>query len=242
MPTPWTLLERAVTPDGVLELRARGERDLMISHDGRVLMSSRIHRSELAVAELGCAPIADRKAPRVLIGGLGLGFSLRAALDALPATAKVTVAELNPVVVRWCEGPAAIVTQGAVKDRRVRVVIDDVTRCIRAAASGKEKPYDAIILDLYVGPIDGRNAHRHPLYGDAITAAAHAALSEGGVYAVWGEDRSRSFEQRLERAGFASRFVLARGGGPRHAVYVAEKKKAATTRGRSSRRREGGTV
>lgn len=244
MPTPWTLVERVDTPEGPLELRARGNpdpaagraanRDLMILHAGRVLMSSRIHRSELAVAELGCAPIADRPAPRVLIGGLGLGFTLRAALDALPAKARVIVAELNPVVVKWCEGPAASVTNNAVSERRVRVVVDDVTRLIRDAASGKAKPYDAIILDLYVGPSDsreGRGGERHPLYGNAITKAAHAALTEGGVYSVWGEDRSRSFEARLREHGFETEFVLARGGGPRHAVYVAKKKTATTGRG-----------
>ncbi len=230
MPTPWTLIERVDTPEGPLELRARGDRDLMILHAGRVLMSSRIHRSELAVAELGCAPIASRKAPRVLIGGLGLGFTLRAALDALPKTATLVVAELNPVVVKWCEGPAAVVTRSAVRDPRVKVVVDDVTRLTRDAASGKAKPYDAIILDLYVGPIDGRGADRHPLYGNAITALTHKALTVGGVYAIWGEDRSRSFEARLRDHGFEVEFTLARGGGPRHAVYVAQKK-AATTGG-----------
>lgn len=228
MPTPWTLIERVDTPEGPLELRARGDRDLMILHAGRVLMSSRIHRSELAVAELGCAPIASRKAPRVLIGGLGLGFTLRAALDALPKTARVTVAELNAVVVKWCQGPVALVTKSAVNDTRVHVVVDDVTRLIRAAASGETKPYDAIILDLYVGPIDGRNAHRHPLYGNTITQQAHKALTAGGVYAIWGEDRSRSFEARLAQQGFDVTFTLARGGGPRHAVYVAQKKTATT--------------
>jgi len=225
MPTPWTLVERVDTPEGPLELRARGDRDLMILHAGRVLMSSRIHRSELMVAELGCAPILDRKAPRVLIGGLGLGFTLRAALDALPRNAKIVVAELNPVVVKWCQGPAAIVTKAAVKDPRVTLVVDDVTRLIRDAANGKTRPYDAIILDLYVGPIDSPDAHRHPLYGATITAAAHSALTDAGVYSVWGEDRSRSFEARLQKAGFTTEFVLSRGGGPRHAVYVAQKKK-----------------
>lgn len=232
MPTPWTLLDRVSTPEGALELRGRGGRELMILHGGRVLMSSRIHRSELAVAELGCAPIADRKAPRVLIGGLGLGFTLRAALDALPATARVVVAELNAQVVTWCRGPAVSITHNAVGDRRVRVVVDDVTRLIRDAASGKAKPYDAIVLDLYVGPIDTRGADRHPLYGTAVTKHVHAALTDGGVYAVWGEDRSRSFETRLREVGFDTRYVHARGGGPRHALYVAQKR--STKRARSA--------
>lgn len=224
MPTPWTLIDRVDTPEGPLELRARGERDLMILHAGRVLMSSRIHRSELAVAELGCAPIVNRPAPRVLIGGLGLGFTLRAALDALPKKARVVVAELNEAVAKWCNGPAAIVTKNAVNDPRVSVVIGDVTRVIRDAAHGKTKPFDAIIVDLYVGPLDGKNAHRHPLYGNTITQHVHAALADGGVYAVWGEDRSRSFEARLQQTGFDVSYTLSRGGGPRHSVYVALKK------------------
>jgi spermidine synthase len=225
MPTPWTLIDRVDTPEGPLELRARGERDLMILHAGRVLMSSRIHRSELALATLGCAPIADRPAPRVLIGGLGLGFTLRAALDALPKKARVVVAELNATVVKWCEGPAAIVTKSAVRDPRVKVEIANVTRLIREAATGKTKPFDAIILDLYEGPRDGRTAHRDPLYGNAITEQVHAALADRGVYAVWGEERCRSFESRLEAGDFEIRYERSRGGGPRHAVYVAQKKK-----------------
>lgn len=225
MPTPWTLIDRVDTPEGPLELRARGERDLMILHAGRVLMSSRIHRSELALATLGCAPIADRPAPRVLIGGLGLGFTLRAALDALPKKARVIVAELNPTVVKWCEGPAAIVTKNAVGDARVKVVVADVTRLIRDAATGKDKAYDAIIVDLYEGPRDGRNAHRDPLYGNVITQQVHTALTDRGVYAVWGEERSRSFEARVAAAEFEIRYERSRGGGPRHAVYVAQKRK-----------------
>lgn len=243
MPTPWTIIDRAETPEGPLELRARGNNDLMILHAGRVLMSSRIHRSELAVAELGCAPIADRKAPRVLIGGLGLGFTLRAALDALPKNASVVVAELNEAVVKWCQGPAATVTKNAAGDARAKVVVADVTRLIRDAANGKGKPFDAIILDLYVGPTDGRgarNEQRHPLYGDTITKQVHTALTPGGVYAVWGEDRSRSFEARLGRTGFSTEFVLSRGGGPRHAVYVAQKKAAAGPGSRPSRPTQAG--
>jgi len=225
MPTPWTLIERVDTPEGPLELRSRGERDLMILHAGRVLMSSRIHRSELLLATLACAEVADRPAPRVLIGGLGLGFTLRAALDALPKKARVVVAELNPTVVKWCEGPAAIVTKNAVGDARVKVVVADVTRLIRDAATGKEKPYDAIVVDLYEGPRDGRNAHRDPLYGNVITKQVHAALTDGGVYAVWGEEQCRSFEARLQASEFDVRYERSRGGGPRHAVYVARKKK-----------------
>src|SRR5947209_6254829 len=126
MPRPFTLIDSVPTPEGPLELRVRGEGDFMITIAGRVLMSSHLHRSEVAVAELGVAPIRKRPSPRVLIGGLGLGFTLRAALDALPRGASVVVAELNPAVVRWCQGPCATLTNHALSDPRVTVVEGDV--------------------------------------------------------------------------------------------------------------------
>ncbi len=221
MPRPFVLLESVDTPEGLLELRRRGDRDFMISIGGRVLMTSNLHESELAVAELGCAPIRARAAPRVLIGGLGLGFTLRAALDVLPKTARVTVAELNEAVVRWCRGPAAALTGGAVSDPRVEVAIGDVADAIRAAAKGPR--LDAIVLDLYVGPDDARGGDAHPLYGRAILRSAFDALTAGGVYAVWSEEKSASFERRLRVSGFAVELVRPRGGGPRHAVYIAKK-------------------
>src|SRR5690349_7353098 len=120
MPRAFTLVEKVDTPDGPLELRKSGERHFMITIAGRVLMTSQLTRSETALAQLACLPIRDRAAPRVLIGGLGLGFTLRAALDTLPKKARVEVAELNPSVERWCRGPLAVLTQGAVSDPRVR--------------------------------------------------------------------------------------------------------------------------
>jgi spermidine synthase len=223
MPRPFTLIESVLTPEGPLELRKRGESDFMISIAGRVLMTSNIHRSELAVAELGCAPIRERKRARVLIGGLGLGYTLRAALEALQPDAQVVVCELNPAVVRWCEGPARALTDGAVGDARVKVVVGDVTATIREVAANPKSPrFDAIILDLYVGP--GASGHEtRALYGREILARTHEALSPGGVYAVWAEDPSPPFEQRLAQLGFAAELKRVKGGGPRHAVYLAQK-------------------
>jgi spermidine synthase len=222
VPRPFRLIESVSTPEGPLELRQRGEQDFMISVAGRVLMTSNIHRSELAVAELGCAPIRGRRGARVLIGGLGLGYTLRAALDCLPADARVVVAELNEPVVRWCQGPCAVLTGDALADRRVEVVVGDVTASIREAARGQR--FDAIILDLYVGP--GESAHATTaLYGREILRRTHEALTPGGVYAVWGEDANPAFEARLRSVGFDAELQRVKGGGPRHAVYLGRKGK-----------------
>jgi spermidine synthase len=225
MPRAFTLLDRVETPEGVLELRKRGERDYMITIGGRVLMSSIIHRSELAVAELACAPIRHRPRPRVLVGGLGLGYTLRAALDVLPKTAQVQVAELNAAVKTWCEGPLAALTGQAALDKRVSVVIGDVCAFIRRAAKADAERFDAIILDLYEGPRDLKPGQRDALYGMEILRHTHAALSEGGVYSVWAEDPNEAFEQRLRAVGFRVEYARVRGGGPRHAVYVATKQR-----------------
>jgi len=215
-------MARVDTDEGPLELLQRGDRDFIIQIDGRMLMSSQITLSELAVAELGCAPIRDRKAPRVLIGGLGLGFTLRAALDALPADAHVDVAELNAVVVDWCRGPAAVCAGDTLADPRVHVIVGDVTDVIRDAASRGPR-YDAIVVDLYLGPDDPGRGVEDPLYGYAILERVHAALTKGGMYAVWGEVRYRPFEDRLRDSGFQVEFKDVAGGGPRHAVYLARR-------------------
>jgi spermidine synthase len=221
MPRAFVLLEKIDTLEGPLELRHRGERDFMITVGKRVLMSSIIHRSELAVAQLACELIKKRPAPRALIGGLGLGYTLRAALDALPRAAEVQVAELNPIVEKWCRGPLAVLTDNALSDARVKVVLGDVTAQIRRAAPGS---LDAIILDLYLGPADLPRGQRDPLYGGDILHASYTALRRGGVYTVWSEEPNASFERRLERVGFRAELLRPQGGGPRHAVYRAVKK------------------
>ena len=105
MAQPWETIDRVDTADGVLELRRRGERDFLIVINGRVLMNSSANRSEIALGESACRAVVARERPSVLIGGLGMGLTLRAALGSLPSTAEVVVAELNPVVVQWCRGP-----------------------------------------------------------------------------------------------------------------------------------------
>lgn len=197
----------------------------MITVGKRVLMSSVLNRSEVQVAKLACDTIRNRPAPRVLIGGLGLGYTLRATLDNVPKAASVQVAELNPVVEKWCRGPLAGLTKNAVADRRVQVAVGDVTALIRKAASGGAAKYDAIILDLYVGPSTLPKGQRDPLYGGDILRATYAALTPGGVYTVWSEEPNEGFESRLSYAGFRAELIRPQGGGPRHAVYRAIKPK-----------------
>ena len=215
---PWQTLERIETPEGRLELRQRGDRDFLITIGGRVLMTSAAHRSEDDLARLACDAMVRRPRPRVLLGGLGMGYTLRAALDRLPPAAEVTVVDLNPAVVAWCQGPLAPLTRAAVADRRVRVVIDDVARVIGGARAGE---LDAILLDLYEGPRAGRASARHPLYGDIAVAAAWSALRAGGVLAVWSEEPDPSYEARLRLQDFQVTSQRAGGGGGRtHIVYL----------------------
>ena len=220
MARPWRTLETATTPDGRLELRRRDAREFLITIDGRVLMNSQASGSEVALGRLACAAIADRVAPRVLIGGLGMACTLRACLDALPPRAQVVVAELNEVVVHWCrEGPLAELTDRAALDPRVELRVGDVADAIREAAAPGADRFDVVILDLYEGPTPGY-PRDHPHYGQVALANARAALRNGGVFALWSEDPNPSFEKHLTRAGFRVRSERPGHGGRRHIVYL----------------------
>jgi spermidine synthase len=222
MAQPWHTIDKADTADGVLELRRRGERDFLILVNNRVLMNSSANRSEEALGTLAAQAAAGRARPRVLIGGLGMGITLRSALDSLPATATVVVAELNPVVVAWCRGPLAELTGGAISDPRVSVVIDDVAAVIsRARREGGER-FEAIIIDLYEGPHAGTDRENDPFYGSGALKRTRAALSSGGIFAVWGENRDKGFEKRLGASGFSVDIQRPGRGGLRHVVYVAK--------------------
>jgi spermidine synthase len=218
---PWQTLDRFAGEAGPIELRRRGEREFLITLAGRVLMNSAASRSEQALATAACAEIAAREAPRVLIGGLGMGCTLRAALDALPATARVVVAELHEAIHRWCRGPLAELTGGAVLDPRVSLRFGDVADAIAAAAAPGAARYDAVLLDLYEGPHPASQPRDHPHYGEAALARTRRALRAGGVLAIWSEDPDPRFERELARAGFAVRRERPGRGGRRHVVYVA---------------------
>jgi spermidine synthase len=222
MTRPWETIASAETRDGRLELRRRGDSDYLITVNGRVLMTSAAHRSEDALAQIACAPFAAKKNARVLVGGLGMGFTLRAALDALGRSAHVTVAELNPVVVDWCRGPLSTLTTAALGDPRVGVLVDDVSRVIARAAEGSgAKRFDAIVIDLYEGP-QARIADDDVLYSPTASANVARALRDGGIYAVWCEKASPAFERSLRRAGFQVELTRAGRGGSVHLVYVAK--------------------
>jgi spermidine synthase len=221
---PLKVVARASTADGELELRQRGG-DFLITIDGRVLMTSSDHRSEDAVATLACKELAGLEAPRVLIGGLGMAYTLRAALDALPSAANITVAELTAEVEAWCRGPLAPLTRGAALDPRVRVVIDDVARVIERSPAG----YDAIILDLYDGPRAVAKGAQEAFYGRRALVRTYTALSPRGVLAIWSEDVHDAFTQRMADVGFATS-VHRPGGSRAYAVYLGVKGQA--SRGR----------
>ena len=196
--TPWKTLETVATAEGKLELRQRGEREFLIVIDGRVLMTSRDRRSEEGLASHACAALTVQ-APRVLIGGLGMAYTVRAALDALPPAAEVVVAELTPAVEVWCRGPLAPLSAAAVLDPRVTVVIADVARVIGDAPRGH---YHAIILDLYEGPHAATQRADDPFYGRAALVRSRDALAAGGVLAVWSEEPDDAFARRFTAAGF----------------------------------------
>jgi spermidine synthase len=223
MTKPWQTLDSDHTADGLLELRQRNGSDFLITINGRVLMNSHANRSEVLLSKLACTCMINKKDPRVLIGGLGMGCTLKAGLDELPGTARVVVAELNPIVLKWCCGPLAALTSGAVYDQRVTIEIADVASIIRKSAmNGGDNRFDAIILDLYEGPFEAAKERGVSLYVDTALELSSSALMPGGVFAVWSEDPDRAFERRLVRAGFS--FQRQRPDrGNRHVVYIAKK-------------------
>lgn len=187
------------------------------------LMNSRLSGSEEAMASLSWARISDRSHAQMLIGGLGMGFTLRAALAELPQTAKITVAELMPSVLAWAKGPMAAIFDGCLDDPRVRIKIDDVRNVIRSAKG----TYDAILLDVDNGP-DGLTVETNDaLYSMSGLAAAKAALRPGGVLAIWASAPDRAFTHRLQRAGFRVEEERVKANrksrGSRHVIWLATK-------------------
>jgi spermidine synthase len=220
---PLEHLATARAPDGeALKLMRRGD-DFMIVLDRNELMNSRMSGSEEALATMTAERLGGRAAQRWLIGGYGMGFTLRAALGVLGADARLTVAELVPEIIEWARGPMATLAKGCLDDPRAHVVLDDVAELIARARS----TYDAILLDVDNGP-DGlvRDANDR-LYTPAGLAAAKAALTPGGVLAVWSAAPDKVFAARLHRAGFEVDEVTVRarsnGKGPRHTIWLARR-------------------
>ncbi|HEX3701955.1 MAG TPA: hypothetical protein VHU82_01415 [Vicinamibacterales bacterium] len=216
----WELLGEARAPgDGDLTLMRR-DREYVILANGKSLMSSLMHGSEEALAIIGCRAARRLDAPSVLVGGLGMGFTLRATLDLLPPDAIVVVAELVPAIVEWNRGPLGPLAGCPLKDRRVRIEVGDVAATLRA---GVER-FDAVLLDVDNGPDAFTASGNAGLYDNRGLAAAHAALKPGGALVVWSAWEDRKFEQRLRYAGFTVGVEHVRGrlkkGGPHHTIFL----------------------
>lgn len=219
---PWTQLDAAPIPGGgTLKLMRRGADEFSITLGHNELMNSRLKGSEEALANLAIARTGQKPRPRLLIGGLGMGFTLRAALAALPAEAEIVVAELIPAVIAWARGPLAPIFAGSLDDPRVSICEADVAALIRAARGS----YDAILLDVDNGPDGLMVAANDRLYDLAGLGHAKAALRAGGVLAVWSAGPDRAFSQRLRQAGFQAEEKRVRanaaGGGAKHVIWLA---------------------
>ena len=222
--TPWSLLDSAEVPGngGELCLYRRGD-EFSIKVTGRgELMNSRVHGSEDALAEQTCARLVEGAQPRLLIGGLGMGFTLAAALQHIGAQGQVVVAELVPAVVAWNRGPLGEQAGHPLEDPRVTVREGDVARVLRA----EQGAYDAILLDVDNGPEGLTRKENDWLYGMTGLNAAYAALRPQGVLAVWSAGPDRDFVQRLRKVGFEveEQRVRAHGSkGGRHVIWFARR-------------------
>jgi spermidine synthase len=221
---PWQLIDSAQVPGetGEIRLYRRGG-EFSIRVDGSELMNSRVHGSEDAMAELACARIASLPRSRVLIGGLGMGFTLAATLNRLGAGSRLVVAELVPAVVAWNRGPLGALSGHPLDDARVTVREVDVAQILREG----HQDFDAILLDVDNGPRGLTREGNNWLYTRAGVDAAFAALRPGGVFALWSASPNRAFSRLLRQTGFAvdEERVRARGprGGGYHTIWIARR-------------------
>jgi spermidine synthase len=224
---PWVLHDKATTPGGEqLRLMQRGS-EFSIRLGANELMNSRLSGSEEALAAIPCARIRDRPAPRLLIGGLGMGFTLRAALTVLGPDARITVAELVPAVVAWARGPMADLFGDSLVDVRASIVTADVIEVIQSHPSA----FDAILLDVDNGPEGLIRKANDALYTMKGLARIHRALRPGGVLAVWSSGPNTSFAKRLRDADFVVNEVGVRAttkrSGAHHVIWFATKAESA---------------
>lgn len=224
---PWEKLGSARTPDGrELSLHRRAG-ELVVRAGAAVLMSSRAHHSEDQLAVLGCAHCRAVPDARVLVGGLGMGFTLRAALDVLGPGARVEVAELLREVVEWNRGPLAPLARAPLSDLRVAVRVGDVRLALDAAPGA----WDAVLLDVDNGPTALSAAGNQGLYGEAGLRRVARALRSRGALALWSAGDDLAFTARLKRAGFAvrqERVQARRGKGSTHVLWLATLEPAAS--------------
>jgi spermidine synthase len=195
----WTTVDRALTPDGRTLSLHEHDGSYAIRVDGVPLMSTRQHASEEKLAELACAHVRGTRRARVLIGGLGFGFTLKAALAALPADAAVVLAEILGAVIAWNRNPAFPLAADCLADSRVTVLEQDVGEVIRQARGS----FDGIILDVDNGPAALSTGGNRRLYDSTGLRHARAALRPGGCVAIWSVAADLAFERLMARAGFA---------------------------------------
>ena len=221
---PTEILGRETTPDGEELALTRRDGVYLLSIGGMELMISRNHGSEDALARLGCERLADRRAPRVLVGGLGFGFTLRAALDHLPPDAWVVVCELFAALLEWNRTVLGHLASHPLRDPRVQAVRSDLNDYLR-----RGERFDAILLDVDNGPEAFTLRSNDRLYSPAGLARLRDNLNPGGVLAVWSAHPSPEFERHLRRAGFDARseHVTARygrgGKGRKDTIFVARR-------------------
>lgn len=220
---PWVQLDTAKVPGGdVFKLMQRGD-EFWIMVGTNPLMTSRMSGSEEVLADVTCTPLAAKPGARILIGGLGMGFTLRRAQSLLAPDARIVVAELVPGIVTWARGHLTPVFKGCLDDPRVEIIEADVGKVIAAGKSS----YDAILLDVDNGPEGLSRPGNDRLYNAPGLAAAKSALKPGGVLAVWSAHSDDAFTKRLSRAGFQVEEVKARAngkrGGSRHLIWLAKK-------------------
>ncbi|WP_223475047.1 spermidine synthase [Oricola indica] len=218
---PWIEIDTATVPgDGQkLRLIQRGD-EFSIMTGPTALMNSRMFGSEEALARLARERVGDRTPPKILIGGLGMGFTLRAALSEFGSDARITVAELVPAVVEWARGPLAGLFEGSLDDARVTVHVGDVAEAISKGG------WDAILLDVDNGPEGLTRDENDALYGLEGLALARRALNPKGILAVWSSHKSPAFTKRLRQSGYAVEEVTARARGKRgarHVIWIATK-------------------
>ncbi len=219
----WETVGRALAPDGTEMALARRGEEWVVRYAGRVLMSSRRHGSEDALAALALDRAGRRRA--ILVGGLGLGYTLRAALDRSPPEARVVVAEVIPEMVAWNRGPVGHLAGRPLDDRRVRIEVRDVA----AVVAESRGAFDAVLLDVDNAPGSPVLRGNDRLYGEAGVRACREALADGGVLAVWSAGPDDRYLARLQRAGLdaEARPAAPLGAGPgRHVIFLARRRAA----------------
>ena len=220
---PWILIETAQTPGHGAELCLyQRDQEFAIQADNLELMNSRNFASEQALATLACKKLTDPSEARVLIGGLGMGYTLKSALDELGETAEVLVMELVPDVVRWNQGLLAHLAGNPLDDERVTVQVGDVAQMIKRSRGS----FSAILLDVDNGPNALTSMDNHWLYSIAGLETAHAALKPNGILGIWSLDRDAGFAKRLSQVGFDVDEVPVRELGKKgghHIVWIAER-------------------